>query len=159
MPWLGWTCGVCSYCVSGRENLCDNAKFTGYTLDGGYAQYTLADERFCFRIPGPYSDAEAAPLLCAGLIGYQRQRRALIAIEDQIVETVHVQIRQLRVLADNYRIQQRAVELAYFQGLSQREISRQTGVPLGTVKTRTSSALKRLRKGLAVGYTSWEAMQ
>ena len=71
VPWLGWTCGVCSYCQSGQENLCDQAKFTGYTLDGGYAQYTRADERFCFLIPDSYSDAEAAPLLCAGLIGYR----------------------------------------------------------------------------------------
>ncbi|MBI2924426.1 MAG: zinc-dependent alcohol dehydrogenase family protein [Verrucomicrobia bacterium] len=71
IPWLGWTCGACSFCMSQRENLCDEARFTGYTLDGGYADYTLADERFCFRIPDSYSDAEAAPLLCAGLIGYR----------------------------------------------------------------------------------------
>ncbi len=71
IPWLGWTCGECSYCRSGRENLCDGAKFTGYTLDGGYAEYTLADQRFCFPIPDFYKDIEAAPLLCAGLIGYR----------------------------------------------------------------------------------------
>jgi propanol-preferring alcohol dehydrogenase len=71
VPWLGWTCGECAYCQSGRENLCDCAKFTGYTLDGGYAEYTVADQRFCFPIPEFYSDAEAAPLLCAGLIGYR----------------------------------------------------------------------------------------
>ncbi len=71
VPWLGWTCGVCAYCRSGRENLCEQARFTGYTLDGGYAQYTVADQRFCFPIPGFYADAEAAPLLCAGLIGYR----------------------------------------------------------------------------------------
>jgi propanol-preferring alcohol dehydrogenase len=71
IPWLGWTCGECSFCCSHRENLCDQAKFTGYTLDGGYAEYTVADARFCFRIPDSYSDAEAAPLLCAGLIGYR----------------------------------------------------------------------------------------
>jgi alcohol dehydrogenase, propanol-preferring len=71
VPWLGWTCGQCSYCQNGQENLCDQAKFTGYTLDGGYAEYTLADERFCFPIPDSYGDAEAAPLLCAGLIGYR----------------------------------------------------------------------------------------
>ncbi len=71
VPWLGWTCGRCSYCQNGQENLCDLAKFTGYTLDGGYAEYTVADQRFCFPIPGFYSDAEAAPLLCAGLIGYR----------------------------------------------------------------------------------------
>ena len=64
VPWLGWTCGECGYCRSGRENLCERAKFTGYTLDGGYADYTVADARFCFRIPDTYSDAEAAPLLC-----------------------------------------------------------------------------------------------
>jgi propanol-preferring alcohol dehydrogenase len=71
VPWLGWTCGECEFCRSGRENLCDRARFTGYTLDGGYAEFTVADERFCFSIPDSYSDAEAAPLLCAGLIGYR----------------------------------------------------------------------------------------
>ena len=71
VPWLGWTCGICSYCKGGRENLCERALFTGYTLDGGYAEYTVADHRFCFRIPELYSDEEAAPLLCAGLIGYR----------------------------------------------------------------------------------------
>jgi propanol-preferring alcohol dehydrogenase len=71
IPWLGWTCGVCRYCRSARENLCEQARFTGYTLDGGYADYTVADARFCFPIPDGYSDAEAAPLLCAGLIGYR----------------------------------------------------------------------------------------
>jgi propanol-preferring alcohol dehydrogenase len=71
VPWLGWTCGVCSYCRSGRENLCDRARFTGYHLDGGYAEHTLADERFAFALPDTYGDAEAAPLLCAGLIGYR----------------------------------------------------------------------------------------
>ena len=76
VPWLGWTCGVCRYCRTGRENLCDNPKFTGYTLDGGYAEYAVADERYCFPIPDGYSDAEAAPLLCAGLIGYRSLRMA-----------------------------------------------------------------------------------
>jgi propanol-preferring alcohol dehydrogenase len=71
VPWLGWTCGTCEYCRTGRENLCDQARFTGYTLDGGYAEYTVADQRYCFPIHGSYSDAEAAPLLCAGLIGYR----------------------------------------------------------------------------------------
>lgn len=71
VPWLGWTCGKCTYCEMGQENLCDLAKFTGYTLDGGYAEYTVADQRFCFPMPEFYSDAEAAPLLCAGLIGYR----------------------------------------------------------------------------------------
>lgn len=71
IPWLGWTCGICSYCVGGHENLCDQARFTGYTIDGGYAEYTVADQRFCFAIPDSYGDAEAAPLLCAGLIGYR----------------------------------------------------------------------------------------
>ncbi len=71
VPWLGWTCGRCRYCRSGRENLCDNARFTGYHLDGGYADYVLADGRYCFPLPDGYSDAEAAPLLCAGLIGYR----------------------------------------------------------------------------------------
>jgi propanol-preferring alcohol dehydrogenase len=71
VPWLGFTCGKCPYCISGRENLCDFARFTGYTIDGGYAEYTIADERFCFPVPVGYADAEAAPLLCAGLIGYR----------------------------------------------------------------------------------------
>jgi alcohol dehydrogenase, propanol-preferring len=71
VPWLGRTCGRCDYCRTGRENLCEQARFTGYTLDGGYAEYTVADQRFCFPIPASYSDAEAAPLLCAGLIGYR----------------------------------------------------------------------------------------
>ena len=71
VPWLGWTCGQCDYCRSERENLCDQPRFTGYSLDGGYSEYTVADERFCFSVPYNYSDAEAAPLLCAGLIGYR----------------------------------------------------------------------------------------
>ncbi|MDR3692848.1 MAG: zinc-dependent alcohol dehydrogenase family protein [Fimbriimonas sp.] len=76
VPWLGWTCGVCEYCRTGRENLCDGAKFTGYTLDGGFAEFTVADHRYCFPIPESYSDVEAAPLLCAGLIGYRALRMA-----------------------------------------------------------------------------------
>jgi len=71
VPWLGWTCGACDYCRAGRENLCDQARFTGYTLDGGYAEYAVADERFCTAIPDAFPDTEAAPLLCAGLIGYR----------------------------------------------------------------------------------------
>jgi len=71
VPWLGWTCGECTFCRSGRENLCDRAKFTGYDNDGGYAEFTAADERFTFPIPTGYGDAEAAPLLCAGLIGFR----------------------------------------------------------------------------------------
>ena len=71
VPWLGWTCGQCSSCNKNQENLCDLARFTGYTLDGGYAEYTVADQRFCFPIPDFYSNAAAAPLLCAGLIGYR----------------------------------------------------------------------------------------
>jgi propanol-preferring alcohol dehydrogenase len=71
VPWLGWTCGVCVYCCSGRENLCDAARFTGYTLDGGYAEMVVADARFCFRLPDALDDVNAAPLLCAGLIGYR----------------------------------------------------------------------------------------
>ncbi|MFL6650413.1 MAG: zinc-dependent alcohol dehydrogenase family protein [Sulfurifustaceae bacterium] len=76
VPWLGWTCGRCRFCRSGRENLCDDARFTGYHLDGGYADYIVADGRYCFPIPDGYSDAEAAPLLCAGLIGYRTLRMA-----------------------------------------------------------------------------------
>ncbi|CAF0692457.1 zinc-dependent alcohol dehydrogenase family protein [Candidatus Methylacidithermus pantelleriae] len=71
IPWLAWSCEHCSYCRSGRENLCDNARFTGYTVDGGYAQYTVAHEAYCFTIPSQYTDVEAAPLLCAGLIGFR----------------------------------------------------------------------------------------
>jgi propanol-preferring alcohol dehydrogenase len=71
VPWLGWTCGECSYCINEQENLCDRAQFTGYTLDGGYAEYVVADDRYCFAIPDGYSDAQSAPLLCAGLIGYR----------------------------------------------------------------------------------------
>ena len=76
VPWLGWTCGVCEYCRSGRENLCDRARFTGYQIDGGYAELTVADQRYCFAIDPRYGDVEAAPLLCAGLIGYRTLRLA-----------------------------------------------------------------------------------
>jgi len=75
IPWLGWTDGDCAYCRSGRENLCDNARFTGYTIDGGYADFTVADARYCFRLPNRYNDVEVAPLLCAGLIGYRSYRK------------------------------------------------------------------------------------
>ena len=78
VPWLGWTCGECRFCRSGRENLCDRARFTGYQRDGGYAEHAVADERFCFRLPDDYPDVQVAPLLCAGLIGY----RALVAAGD-----------------------------------------------------------------------------
>ena len=76
VPWLGWTCGVCEFCRSGRENLCDRARFTGYQVDGGYAELTVADERYCFAIDSRYGDVEAAPLMCAGLIGYRTLRLA-----------------------------------------------------------------------------------
>ena len=76
VPWLGWTCGECRYCRTGNENLCDEARFTGYHLDGGYAEEAVADERFCFPIPESYPDTQAAPLLCAGLIGYRSLLRA-----------------------------------------------------------------------------------
>jgi alcohol dehydrogenase, propanol-preferring len=76
IPWLGATCGHCRFCASGRENLCDEARFTGYQIDGGYAEHTLADARYCFPIQGTYDDAEAAPLLCAGLIGYRTLQMA-----------------------------------------------------------------------------------
>jgi propanol-preferring alcohol dehydrogenase len=75
IPWLGWTDGECVYCRSNRENLCDRARFTGYTIDGGYAEFTIADERFCFHLPEGYNDVEVAPLLCAGLIGYRSYRK------------------------------------------------------------------------------------
>lgn len=76
VPWLAWTCGHCRFCTSGRENLCDLARFTGYDVDGGYAEYTVADERFCFPVPDQYGDLEAAPLMCAGLIGYRSLKLA-----------------------------------------------------------------------------------
>ena len=75
IPWLGWTDGECIYCRSNRENLCDRARFTGYTIDGGYAESTVADARFCFHLPDRYDDVEVAPLLCAGLIGYRSYRK------------------------------------------------------------------------------------
>lgn len=74
VPWLGWTCGRCEYCLTGRENLCDRARFTGRDIDGGFAQLAVADERYCFRLPDGYEDVEVAPLLCAGLIGYRALR-------------------------------------------------------------------------------------
>jgi propanol-preferring alcohol dehydrogenase len=76
VPWLGWSCGQCSYCKTGRENLCPTARYTGYQIDGGYAEFAVADQRYCFPIPEQYSDAEAAPLLCAGLIGHRSYRMA-----------------------------------------------------------------------------------
>jgi propanol-preferring alcohol dehydrogenase len=78
IPWLGWTCAACSYCLSDRENLCARARFTGYHIDGGYAEFAVADQRYCLALPADYGDAEAAPLLCAGLIGY----RSLVAAGD-----------------------------------------------------------------------------
>ena len=78
VPWLGWTCGHCRYCDSGRENLCDEARFTGYQINGGFAEYAVADQRFAFPIPDDFSDLQAAPLLCAGFIGY----RSLVAAGD-----------------------------------------------------------------------------
>ncbi len=78
VPWLGWSCGQCRYCRAGRENLCDRARFTGYQIDGGYAEYSVADARFAFPVPEGYTDLQAAPLLCAGLIGY----RSLVATGD-----------------------------------------------------------------------------
>src|SRR6516165_7838795 len=76
VPWLGWTDGTCRYCLSGRENLCESARFTGYDIDGGYAEWAVADERYCLPIPDDYDDLQAAPLLCAGLIGYRSLRLA-----------------------------------------------------------------------------------
>jgi len=76
IPWLGWTCGECEFCKSGRENLCERARFTGYTIDGGYAEFTVADARFAFQMPDTFDDVSAAPLLCVGLIGYRSLRKA-----------------------------------------------------------------------------------
>jgi alcohol dehydrogenase, propanol-preferring len=82
VPWLGWTCGECRYCLGGRENLCDRARFTGYDRDGGYAELAVADERFCFPIPAVFPDLQAAPLLCAGLIGFRALR--LVGVAERI---------------------------------------------------------------------------
>lgn len=76
VPWLGWTCGECRFCRSGRENLCEKAKFTGYTINGGFAEFAAADARYCFPVPADYGDIDAAPLMCAGLIGYRSYRMA-----------------------------------------------------------------------------------
>ena len=76
VPWLGWACGECDFCLSGAENLCNRARFTGYQIDGGYADFAVADYRFCFPLPPGFTDVEAAPLLCAGLIGYRSLRAA-----------------------------------------------------------------------------------
>lgn len=76
IPWLGWSCGECERCLSGRENLCRRARYTGYQIDGGYAEYAVADATYCFRLPTTYDDCHAAPLLCAGLIGYRAYRMA-----------------------------------------------------------------------------------
>jgi propanol-preferring alcohol dehydrogenase len=76
VPWLGWTCGECAYCRAGRENLCARARFTGYDLDGGFAEACVADARYCFALPAGYPDVQAAPLLCAGLVGYRSLRLA-----------------------------------------------------------------------------------
>ncbi|MBI4491221.1 MAG: zinc-dependent alcohol dehydrogenase family protein [Chloroflexi bacterium] len=81
VPWLGWTCGQCRFCRRGQENLCDAARFTGYTLDGGYAEYAVADQRSCFPLPAGYGDVDLAPLLCAGLIGYRTYRLAGEGVE------------------------------------------------------------------------------
>jgi propanol-preferring alcohol dehydrogenase len=75
IPWLGWTDGDCAYCRSNRENLCDNARFTGYNIDGGYAEFTVADARYCFHLPNEYNDVDVAPLLCAGMLGYRSYRK------------------------------------------------------------------------------------
>jgi propanol-preferring alcohol dehydrogenase len=75
IPWLGWTDGTCVYCRSNRENLCDKGKFTGYNIDGGYAEFTIADARYCFRLPAKYDDVDIAPLLCAGMLGYRSYRK------------------------------------------------------------------------------------
>jgi len=83
VPWLGYTDGTCPYCRMGRENLCDHPRFTGYQVDGGYAAYTVGDARYCFKLPEGYSDAEAAPLLCAGLIGYRSFKMAEDALQGE----------------------------------------------------------------------------
>ena len=88
IPWLGWTCGQCRQCLRGRENLCPDARFTGYQIDGGYADYCLADARYCFALPEAYSDVAAAPLLCAGLIGYRALRMTRLT-EEPSDESLH----------------------------------------------------------------------
>ena len=105
VPWLGWTCQVCSQCLAQRENLCERALFTGYTLDGGYATRAVADERFCFAIPECYADVEAAPLLCAGLIGH----RALVAAGDAPVLGIYGFGSAAHIVAQVARFQGRRV--------------------------------------------------
>jgi propanol-preferring alcohol dehydrogenase len=105
IPWLGYSCGVCGFCRSGRENLCPAARFTGYHLDGGYAEYALADARFCFFLPDSYSDVEAAPLLCAGLIGY----RALVMAGDARVLGIYGFGAAAHIIAQVARFQGRTV--------------------------------------------------
>lgn len=90
VPWLGFTCGRCRYCQKGQENLCDHALFTGYTIDGGYAEYTVADQHYCFHLPTSYSDTACAPLLCAGLIGYRAYRMAISGHERGAVERLGI---------------------------------------------------------------------
>lgn len=90
VPWLGSTCGRCRYCQKGQENLCDHALFTGYTIDGGYAEYTVADQHYCFHLPASYSDTACAPLLCAGLIGYRAYRMAISGHERDAVERLGI---------------------------------------------------------------------
>jgi alcohol dehydrogenase, propanol-preferring len=105
IPWLGWTCGTCGFCRSGRENLCPQARFTGCQIDGGYADRALADARYCFRLPAGYSDREAAPLLCAGLIGY----RAYRMVEDAAILGIYGFGAAAHIMAQVARLQGRRV--------------------------------------------------
>jgi propanol-preferring alcohol dehydrogenase len=105
IPWLGWTCGTCRFCRSGRENLCPQARFTGCQIDGGYADRALADARYCFRLPARYSDREAAPLLCAGLIGY----RAYRMVDDAAILGIYGFGAAAHIIAQVARLQGRRV--------------------------------------------------
>jgi propanol-preferring alcohol dehydrogenase len=105
IPWLGYTCGTCAYCMSGRENLCDRPRFTGYDIDGGYAEYALADARYCFLLPDAYDDVSAAPLLCAGLIGH----RSLVMAGDATVLGIYGFGAAAHIVAQVARAQGRTV--------------------------------------------------
>src|SRR6267378_3626473 len=150
VPWLGWTCGDCAYCRSGRENLCDSARFTGYQIDGGYAEFALADSRYCFALPEGYAPAEAAPLLCSGLIGY----RALAAAGDARTLSIYGFGAAAHIVAQVARFQGR--RLFAFTRAGEEFLALAPRVPVRTsVETfpleRANEALARLREGRISG--------
>ena len=143
VPWLGWTDGVCSYCLAGQENLCVQARFTGYTLDGGYAEYAVADERFCIPIPESYSDTEAAPLLCAGITTYNALRNSGARSGD----TVAVQgIGGLGHLAIQFAARMGFRTIAISRGAEKRELAEKLGAQeyIDTQKVTAAEGLQKL---------------